>query len=149
MSEIDTGRDSFPDLSPLQNKAIRVLLTRGSITQAVKITGIARVTFYRWLEDENFRAVLNYHSRAILDSVSRQLVMASEDAVALLTSVINDTDKPISLRIKASETVLNNVMRMVALSDLNNRLSVLESLEKEGTDDYAVNQSAHQNTRAA
>lgn len=149
MQNIETAEEYFNDLSPLQNKAIRVLLTRGSVSQAVRSTGISRATFYRYLEDENFRAVLRHHTRAILDSTTRNLVMAAEDCVNLLTSVVNNPDAPLSLRLRAADSVMTHLVRLVALSDMESRIAAIEEIEKGGWNEHTESTIPAKETRAA
>lgn len=136
----ENGRepDYFNDLTPIQNKGIRCLLSRASVAQAVRITGVSSSTFYRWLEDENFRAVLRHHTRAVLDSTTRNLVAAAEDCAKLLTQVVNDTSAPLSMRLRAADSVLTHMTRLIALSDMESRLAALERLENgETLNEYA------------
>jgi hypothetical protein len=150
MDEIVTDEQYYDDITPIQMKAIRVLLTKGSISAALRIVGVSRTTLYRWCnEDAAFRAVLRSHTRAILDNTTRNLVMAAEDCVTLLTSVVNDPDATLTHRLRAADSVLNHLVRLVALSDMESRLAALEQLDgKEGTEDVFA-ENTYQETRAA
>jgi len=150
MYETVTDETDYDGISPIQMKAIRVLLTKGTISAALKIVGVSRTTLYRWCnEDAAFRAVLRAHTRAILDNTTRNLVMAAEDCTTLLVSVVNNPNASLTLRLRAADSVLNNCVRLVALSDMENRLAAIEELENGGMNEYAINQSTHQNNRAA
>ena len=52
--------DSSPveslDLSNRQIKALPYLVSSATVTEGIKLAGISRTTFYRWMEDEAFRA---------------------------------------------------------------------------------------------
>lgn len=127
MQEIDwTDQLTFQ-----QMKAIRVLLSKGDITSTVRIVGCSRQTLYNWInKDVAFRGILKQHSHAVLDQVSRSLITAAENAVTLLSTTVDNPKATMTHRLRAADSILSHVIKLMALADIENRLAVLEALDE-------------------
>lgn len=145
MQEYDEENESSSGLSPGQYRALRVLLTKGSIPDTLRICNISRSTLSRWLEKPAFKSALQEYSNIMLDSIARQLILYSEDSLKLLADTVNNDKAALSIRVRAAEGILGNMLKVASLVSIEKRLRDLE-MGDEGTNDYV--QSEHTFTAA-
>jgi hypothetical protein len=74
----------------LQKKAISALLTQHSITDAARVTGVGRPTFYKWMADPTFQARLGAAARIAFGQATRSLLLGVNYAVTLLGNLTAD-----------------------------------------------------------
>lgn len=117
-------------LTPAQRRCIEALLTAPSATEAAKMVGIHRRTLYRWLRDPVFVAALREAEGEAVATLSRTLAGLGEDAAAALRDALKPGQK-MSIRLRASEVVIGNLLRIRELVDLENRLTKLEAQANE------------------
>lgn len=147
MADSVVEENESADLTPLQHKTLRVLLTKGTVPETLKIVGISRATLSRWLKQPAFKGALQEYSNTVLDSIARQLILYSEDSLALLARTVNNGDVAISVRVRAAEAILGNMLKVASLVSIEKRLQDLE--EAEGTNDYVQSTPAYQDIGAA
>jgi len=121
MGEIATEKK----LTPAQRKAIEALLTTGNVKQAAQEAGVHRSSIYKWMADDVFRAALRDAEQAAVESLSRSLVALGEKAATALSDALESNNK-ISVRLRASEVVIGNLLRLRELTELERRLTALE-----------------------
>lgn len=112
------------NLSPKQLKTIETLLTQGSVDAAATAAGVSRNSIYKWFKDETFVSELRQAEAEALTSLSRSLVGLGDKATEALRAALDDI-KP-SVRLRAAEIVLNNLLRLRELVDIEARLAALE-----------------------
>lgn len=111
-------------LSRKQQKLIDEILKGQTITQACKQTGIDRKTYYRWLEQEDFRQALKQNRELLYDNALSEMHQLFSDAVLKQKELLNSENQLISLR--ASNYIINNAVKIVEANDLKQRLKALE-----------------------
>lgn len=112
------------NLSPKQLKTIETLLTNGSVDSAATAAGVSRNSIYKWFKDETFVSELRKAEAEALTSLSRSLVGLGDKATEALRAALDDI-KP-SVRLRAAEIVLGNLLRLRELVDIESRLTALE-----------------------
>lgn len=112
-------------LSPIQVKAIECLLSSSSVASAAERAGVNRSTLYRWMKEPAFRQALKNAEATALGELSRSLVALSKGAVAALAAALGGTEKA-STRLRASEVVIANLLRLQELVAIEQRVSDLE-----------------------
>ena len=115
------------ETSPKQRKAIESLILTGSITESAAAAGVHRKTIHEWLKQVGFKAALKSAESDALDNLQRELVSLSSEATATLRDVMGDSDAGIGHRLRASEIVLTNLLKLRELVNLDSRLSILEA----------------------
>ncbi|MEZ4870416.1 MAG: hypothetical protein R3C14_54305 [Caldilineaceae bacterium] len=113
-------------LTVKQMACVRELMLTPNIADAAKAAGVGERTLYRWLDDAEFKAALTEAQDAALDAAARRLVAMTEQATAVISEVLADADEKTSARLRAAQIVLDNVLRLVELRDLAQRVAALE-----------------------
>lgn len=115
-------------LSPKQKKAVPALLSSRTITEAAAATGVGHRTITRWLaEDRHFKEALrNAQDQAIDVAVSRLAGAALEVADVLATIACDKLEKS-STRVAASRALLTNLLKLLEVRDIIERIDVLEA----------------------
>lgn len=113
-------------LTAKQYHAIQALLLNPSVADAATACGVGHSTMYRWLGDTNFRAALAEAESVAIDAAARRLAGLTEDAVQVLGAILNDPDAKAPVRLRASETVLEQAMKLRELRNLEERLKKIE-----------------------
>lgn len=112
-------------LSPQKRRCIEALLTNGTIKSAAAAAGVNRQTVYVWLKDEDFVSALREAEAAALEQLSRALSALATGATAALHDALQPSQK-ITVRLRASETVLNALLRIREMATVEQRLAALE-----------------------
>lgn len=126
MSEITTEKN----LTPQQRKAIEALLTTGNVAAAALEAGVNRSSLYRWMNDETFASELRRLEAEAVAALSRTLAGLG-DAVAQTLRDALAPDQKITIRLRASEMVIGNLLRLRELVDLEDRIKALEKMQNE------------------
>ena len=114
------------NLTPKQAKAALVLGATGDVSGAAKTAGVARPTVYEWLSHAEFLAAVRGHEAATVGAVARRLVGLGDAALDTLTALMEDETGPPSVRLRAAEAVLANLIRIREHAELEARVVVLE-----------------------
>lgn len=112
-------------LTPQQRKTIETLLTTGTIEAAAAAAGVSRNSIYKWFKDDLFVSELRQAESEAVAGLSRALVGLGEKATRALADAL-DSDK-ITIRLRASEIVIGNLLKIRELIDLESRLAALEA----------------------
>ena len=123
-------------LNNRQKHAIPLILAARSIEEGCRAAGIAKQTWYRWMNDEALKeAVSLYRAQVISDALER-LKTAVTFAVEGLSGLVEAEEK--NIRLKACSEVLDYFMKAREIEDMERRLSVLERavLNKGGSHDH-------------
>lgn len=113
-------------LTSRQAQAIAALLASRSIGEAAKAADVGQRTLHRWLADATFRAALHEAEAQAIAAAARRLVQLTESALDVVESVLADPDIHPATRLKAVDTVLNNVLKLRDLGTIEQRLAALE-----------------------
>ena len=112
-------------ISPTQLKVIELLLTSSTVGEAAAAAKVSRNSIYRWMKDDTFISELRSAEAEAVQGLSRALVGLGEKATRALADAL-DSDK-ITIRLRASEIVIGNLLKIRELVDLESRLAALEA----------------------
>jgi hypothetical protein len=118
-------------LTRKQEEAIAALLRHSRLDEAAKAVGVAPVTLWRWLQDENFRQAYEAARKQVLSRAIESLQAASEGAVATLVELKDKATKE-SVRLNAAKALLDLAFNTAALLEIEERLERLEELVERG-----------------
>lgn len=120
-----TEANDIKKLSPQKRRCIEALLTNGTIKSAATVAGVNRQTVYVWLKEEDFVLALREAEAAALEQLSRSLSALATGATSALHDALMPSQK-ITVRLRASETVLNALLRIREMATVEQRLRALE-----------------------
>ena len=120
MSENETEKK----FSPAQRVTVEKLLTCGDVSAAASAAGVARSSVYRWMREPAFVAELRSAEAMAVDSLSRSLAGLGHLAASALRDAL--TDPKMSIRLRASEVIIGNLLKLRELVSLESRIAELE-----------------------
>jgi hypothetical protein len=107
-------------------EAIAALLVQRNIEEAAKAVGIATSTLIIWMKEPEFQAEYRAAKRAAFSQAIARLQQGSVAAATALLKTIVDPNTPASVRVRASECVLNYSLRALEVEDIEARVTELE-----------------------
>jgi len=113
-------------LSSKQKRGLIALLSEPTMEAAAEASGVSRRTMTRWLGDPAFISELRNAEQAAIDEAVRRLISLVHNSVALLGSIVEDAEQPISQRRMAAEAILDFMMKLRSTRDLETRIEELE-----------------------
>lgn len=114
------------ELNIRQDRFLKALLQCASIDQACKEAGINRTTGYKYLKDVDFMDEYRSLRRDAMQQVTAQLQKKSEEAVQVLSEVMNDKEAPHASRVTSAKNVLDVAYRSLELDDLQQEVEKLK-----------------------
>ena len=118
-----------------QEEAIAALLTQRNIEEAAKAIGIAPKTLVRWMQIPEFQAAYREARRAAFGQSIARLQQACAAAASTLMKIMVDPNTPASVRVRASDSVLNHSKHAIEIEDIEVRLAALERAAEEQKQD--------------
>lgn len=120
--------DELKRLTGKQAKALDALLDGANVQTAAQLAGVNRKTLARWLaQDAIFWQTYQRHSRASLQLAARRLTGKLDAAVELLGDVMDDSEAPAGVRLRAAQLTLDGALRLLETADVMERLDALEA----------------------
>lgn len=116
------------ELNIRQDRFLKALLECASIDEACNKAGINRTTGYKYLKDNDFMTEYRSLRRDAMQQVTARLQKASEEAVAVLTEVMNDKTAPAPSRVTSAKNVLDVAYRSLELDDVQQEINELKEL---------------------
>jgi hypothetical protein len=107
--------------------AVAALLTQRNIEEAAKAVGISPTTLLSWMKVPEFQAAYRQAKRAAFSQAIARLQQGSVAAATALLKTIVDPNTPASVRVRASECVLNHGLKAIEVEDIEARVSELEA----------------------
>ena len=114
-------------LSPKQTKAMLILVSGGTITDAADGAGVTRRALYSWMSEPRFRDALKSAQNELLDAAQGRLLSGQQTALQTLESLMTGGVSE-SVRRSSAETWLNMLFRYKEFADFEVRLSTLERM---------------------
>ena len=111
-------------LTARQRRAIPLVLAARSIEDGCRAAKIAPVTWYAWLKNEGFKAVVDEQREAVISEALDRLKAAVNEAVEGLTGLMSAEEK--SIRLRACERVLDYFLKTKEIEEIEQRLTELE-----------------------
>lgn len=116
------------ELNIRQDRFLKALLECASIDEACKKTGINRSTGYKYLKDKEFMDEYRGLRRDAMQQVTARLQKASEEAVAVLKEIMNNTESPPASRVTSAKNVLDVAYRSLELDDYQKEIEEIKSI---------------------
>jgi hypothetical protein len=114
-------------LSDKQRAALPLLLAAPSVAEGCRKAGISRDTFYVWYNTPAFHEEFKRQRAASVDEALGALKAALADAVETLRGLLRAKGrKGEPTRLRAAQTVIENVLKAVEMETLEERLAALE-----------------------
>jgi hypothetical protein len=110
-----------------KEEAIAALLVHPTIASAAKAAGVSEASLLRWLKEETFATDYRAARRQAVEVAIGLLQKASGAAVVTLISMMQDGEKPGSVRVLAAYSVLDMAFKGMELQDMEVRLTTLEA----------------------
>lgn len=129
------GGVAMAELNIRQDRFLKALLECASIDEACRKAGINRTTGYKYLKDQDFMNEYRTLRREAMQQVTARLQKASEEAVAVLTEVMNDKEAPHASRVTSAKNVLDVAYRSLELDDYQKEIEEIKSTIGRGQDE--------------
>lgn len=128
MSDKENSPDTLPDdqLTPAHYRAIGALVEGKPVKEAATIAGVSERTLHRWRQNPTFVTALSAASGATLSDIVARLKSGGMGAVDTLVSIQSNPKISPSVRVAAARAVLENLTRLLELSEFEGRLEILE-----------------------
>lgn len=117
--------------------AVAALLTQRNMEEAAKAVGISTTTLVSWLKQPEFQTAYREAKRAAFSQAIARLQQGSVAAATALLKTIVDPNTPASVRVRASECVLNHGLRAIEVEDIEARVSELEKAAEASASDHS------------
>lgn len=115
-----------PTLTTRQRRAIAAILTERNYEDAIKAARISRHTFYNYLKQPHFKAELDRQLNDLTDGAFNQLKSAGGQAVETLRALLGSENE--SVRLRASQAIIEYVIKARELGEISARLDEIEKV---------------------
>ena len=119
-------------VSAKQQKAIAALLTSSTIEEAAAAAKVGHRTLTRWLTDPVFLVGLRRAQDQAINAAVSRLVGSASEAAGVLATIAGDENEKASPRGQAARALLSNMMRLIEVRDLAERIEALEERAANG-----------------
>jgi hypothetical protein len=106
--------------------AVAALLTQRNHEEAARSVGISPATLLRWQKKPEFQKAYRDARWAVHHQAIARLQQATGAAVSTLLKVMLDPSTPASVKVRASDSVLEHSAKSIELEDIEARLAELE-----------------------
>jgi transposase len=118
--------DNGTDLTSRQQRTIAALLAARNVREAAKQVKVPERTVYTWLNEPAFRASLYAAEGHLIDAATRRLLHHQDVALTVILTIMADRDNPAGVRLRAAQTVLEQLLKLRELRNVEQRLTALE-----------------------
>lgn len=118
-----------------QIKFMAELLKNGTISAAIRETGISSSTAYKWMKDPAFRSELQSKRTEMLREVSMTMQAGFSKAVQELVEIIKNDCVSAQTKVNAIDCLFRNARPIIEEVDILNRLNELEAAMTTGDED--------------
>ncbi len=118
--------DNGTDLTPRQQRTIAALLAARTVREAAKQVKVPERTVYTWLGETSFRAALYAAEGHLIDAATRRLLHHQDMALSVILHLMANPENPASVRLKAAQAVLDQLLRLRELRNIEQRLTALD-----------------------
>jgi hypothetical protein len=108
-------------------EAIAALLTQRNVDEAAKAAGISTRTILRWMKEPEFQKAYRQARRLAYSQAVAKLQQASTAAATTLIKIAIDPAMPASVRVRASECIMNQSSKAIEIEDIEARVTELET----------------------
>lgn len=111
-------------LTTRQQQALVMIITGRSVADAAKAANVKRQTVYTWLNQPNFRQVMEKEKTELLERISLSLTSLGDKAIKALDQALEDPN--ISVRLRAADIYFSQSRAYKDQVELGARINALE-----------------------
>jgi hypothetical protein len=119
-------RQKSATLTAKQDRAAVLLASGLPIRDAANQVGAGERTVHTWLEDEKFTRLIDRYRAKLIGETLGKLIGAATQAVQALVDCLGSQESD-SVKVRAALGILDQVIRIREATDIERRLSELES----------------------
>ena len=112
-------------LSERQLKALPFLACSPTLTEGTNLAEISRTTFYRWMEDDDFRSELERLRNEATEFAQLELKGLMLKSVMVIGEAMEDPNP--SIRLRAAQIALSTHIKVNELKEIEKRLDLLDN----------------------
>jgi len=116
--------EKIAKLTSKQLKMITNILSSPSVEKACKKSKISRATYYKWLENEIFKSLLEEKRKEIVKEAFDKLKLSVNIAVDVLVGLMKSKNE--TTRRQAAEDVLDYTIKATEIESIESRLEKIE-----------------------
>ena len=116
------------ELKENQILAIEALMSSKTYTAAAALAGCSRVTLYRWMKTDLFKAELSKQKNELIERSSGKLAGALDQAVDVLIDLL-EAKQP-NVRRLAAGNLIDYCLKTSDITDIERRIKALEDTIK-------------------
>jgi hypothetical protein len=120
--------DNGTELTTRQQRTIAALLTAKNVREAARASKTPERTIYTWFNEPDFRTALYEAEGHLIDAATRRLLHHQDVALTVILTIMADRDNPASVRLKAAQSVLDQLLKLRELRNVEQRLTALEAI---------------------
>ncbi len=120
--------DNSTELTSRQQRTIAALLSARNVREAAKASKVPERTVYTWFAEPAFRVALYEAEGHLIDAATRRLLHHQDVALTVILTIMADRDNPAAIRLKAAQSVLDQLLKLRELRNVEQRLTTLEAL---------------------
>lgn len=106
------------------------MLAAKDAREAARQAGIPERTIYTWMSDPVFRTALSEAEGRLIDDAARKLLRYQDAAVSTVLSIMANPGHAPSVRLRAAQTILDQLFKLRELRSVEERLTALENNTK-------------------
>lgn len=119
------------ELSPRQTLAVAALVEGYSWADSAVRAKCSYASIKRWHSQPVFKAAIADGQRSALQAAAGKLASGCALAVNVLTEIAGNPEAADSVRVRASEVILNSAIKAFELGELQRKIETLEALLNE------------------
>lgn len=112
-------------------RIISALLQARTIKEASELASVSESTFYRRLQDLDFRNRLNESRTALIDFATTKLQAELSRAIDVIIDLMNNPENPPQVRLNASDSIIRNCLKITEQCNIIERVERLEAIYSE------------------
>lgn len=113
------------NLSERQLKALPFLAGSPTLTEGTNLAEISRTTFYRWMEDDDFRGELERLRSEAVEFAQLELKGLMLKSVMVIGEAMENSNP--SIRLRAAQIALSTHIKVNELKEIEKRLDLLDN----------------------
>ena len=121
----DFQEEEFSQITPKQFRALAVLLTGGTNSEAGRAAGVSELTVFNWRRRPDFSKLLRQSIGHVFGASLARIALLAETAIDELEAILCDSECSAKTKIQAISLVLNFAAKAKEL-EIDARLSALE-----------------------
>lgn len=106
--------------------AAQLLASGYTVTDTAESVGITRKTLAAWRKLDEFQELIREAQDEMLQAISRKYLSATELALDVAMSVLQDEDERANAKLRAAELVMRYALELWAQNELAERVARLE-----------------------